>query len=216
MNHVPYVLFVDDDAGMASSMKFLLDTEKITCHHFASGEAFLVAIQKTPSLLNGPGCILLDIRMQTVSGLDVFEHLKKISPQMVMPVAFITGHGDVPIVTRVLREGAHDFMQKPIAGEDLLQRIENYFKESEVRLVKNRHLHEVMERIESLTGKEHQIMQHLFEGESNKEIAEKLSNSVRTVELRRAAIYDKLRVKSVVELVRLLESIGWNNQSPTI
>jgi FixJ family two-component response regulator len=75
---------------------------------------------------------------------------------------------------------------------------------------------EVMERIESLTGKEHQIMQHLFEGESNKEIAEKLCNSVRTVELRRAAIYDKLRVKSVVELVRLLESIGWNNQSPTI
>lgn len=216
MNHVPYVLFVDDDAGMASSMKFLLDTEKITCHHFASGETFLVAIQKTPSLLNGPGCILLDIRLQTVSGLDVFEHLKKINPQMVMPVAFITGHGDVPIVTRVLREGAHDFMQKPIAGEDLLQRIENYFKESEVRLVKNRHLNEVTERIESLTGKEHQIMQHLFEGESNKEIAEKLSNSVRTVELRRAAIYDKLRVKSVVELVRLLEGIGWNNQSPKI
>jgi FixJ family two-component response regulator len=212
MNLVPYVLFVDDDAGMASSMKFLLDTEKITCHHFSSGEAFLEAIKKTPALLNGPGCILLDIRMHTVSGLDVFEHLKTINPQMLMPVSFITGHGDVPIVTRVLREGAHDFMQKPIAGEDLLQRIEGYFKESEARLARDRHHQEVMERVESLTGKEHLIMQHLFEGEANKEIAEKLGNSVRTVELRRAAIYDKLKVKSVVELVRLLESIDWKNQ----
>jgi two-component system response regulator DctR len=69
-----------------------------------------------------------------------------------------------------------------------------------------------MERVDSLTGKEHLIMQHLFEGEANKEIAEKLGNSVRTVELRRAAIYDKLKVKSVVELVRLLESIDWKNQ----
>lgn len=213
MNQVPYMLFVDDDAGMASSMKFLLDTERITCHHFTSGEVFLEAIQKTPTLLNGPGCILLDIRMHTVSGLDVFDQLKKINPQMVMPVAFITGHGDVPIVTRVLREGAYDFMQKPIAGEDLLQRIEGYFLESEARLMKVHHHREVTERLESLTGKEHLIMQHLFEGEANKEIAEKLGNSVRTVELRRAAIYDKLKVKSVVELVRLLESIGWKNQS---
>jgi FixJ family two-component response regulator len=212
MNQVPYVLFVDDDAGMASSMKFLLDTEKIICHHYSSGEDFLEAIRKLPSLLNGPGCILLDIRMHTVSGLDVFEHIKTINPLMVMPVAFITGHGDVPIVTRVMREGAYDFMQKPIASEDLLQRIEGYFKESEIRLSKDHHNKEVMERVESLTGKEHLIMQHLFEGESNKEIAEKLGNSVRTVELRRAAIYDKLKVKSVVELVRLLESIGWKYQ----
>ncbi len=212
MNQVPYVLFVDDDAGIASSLKFLLDTEKISCHHFQSGEAFLQAIQKTPSLLDGPGCILLDIRMQTVSGLDVFDHLKKINPQMVMPVAFITGHGDVPIVTRVLREGAYDFMQKPIAGDDLVQRIYGYFKESGLRLNKDKHNKEVQERVASLTGKEYLIMQHLFEGESNKEIAEKLGNSVRTVELRRAAIYDKLKVKSVVELVRTLESVGWQNQ----
>jgi FixJ family two-component response regulator len=80
-------------------------------------------------------------------------------------------------------------------------------------LAKDRHHKEVMARVESLTGKEHLIMQHLFEGEANKEIAEKLGNSVRTVELRRAAIYDKLKVKSVVELVRLLESIYWNNQA---
>ena len=212
MNQVPYVLFVDDDAGIASSLKFLLDTEKISCHRFQSGEAFLQAIQETPSLLDGPGCILLDIRMQTVSGLDVFDHLKKINPQMVMPVAFITGHGDVPIVTRVLREGAYDFMQKPIAGDDLVQRIYGYFKESGLRLNKDKHNKEVQERVASLTGKEYLIMQHLFEGESNKEIAEKLGNSVRTVELRRAAIYDKLKVKSVVELVRTLESVGWQNQ----
>lgn len=206
----PYVLFVDDDFGMSNSMKFLLDAEKIPLRHFSSGQEFLDAIHKDPELLAGPGCLFLDIRMPVMSGLDVFEQLKKNHPQLCLPIVFITGHGDVPIVTRVLREGAFDFIQKPFTGEDLLLRIERYFDESNQRWKAGQHRDEVMERIHSLTERECLIMQKLFEGLSNKEIAEQLGNSVRTVELRRAAIYDKMKVRSVVELTRLLDSIHWD------
>ena len=211
MNYIPYVLYVDDDDGIAKSMKFLFDTEKINSHYFNSGEVFLESINKKPQLLDGPGCILLDIRMKELSGLDVFEKLKKIDMYLVMPIIFMTGHGDVPIVTRVLKEGAIDFLQKPIAGEEFLQKIQDYFKISDGLWQKKNHQLETSERLSSLTAKESLVMSHLFKGNSNKEIAEKLGNSVRTVELRRASIYDKLRVRSVVEMVRLLESIGWTS-----
>ena len=207
LNQSPYVLFVDDDEGIAKSMKFMFDADKVNYEHFESGEAFLAAIHKMPSLLEGPGCILLDIRMKKISGLDVFDELKKTQTEFVMPIIFMTGHGDVPIVTRVLKEGAIDFLQKPISGDELLHKLTNYFKVSNNLWVKKQHLISVKESLLSLTSKEYLIMQHLYRGESNKEIAEQLGNSVRTVELRRAAIYDKLRVKSVVDMVRLLEGI---------
>ena len=203
----PYVLFVDDDEGIAKSLKFMFDADKVKYEHFESGEAFLAAIHKKPFLLEGPGCILLDIRMKKISGLDVFDELKKTQTEFVMPIIFMTGHGDVPIVTRVMKEGAIDFLQKPISGDELLKKIGNYFKVSSNLWTKKQHLISVKESLSSLTSKEYLIMQHLYRGESNKDIAEQLGNSVRTVELRRAAIYDKLRVKSVVEMVRLLESI---------
>lgn len=212
LNQSPYVLFVDDDEGIAKSMKFMFDADKITYEHFESGEAFLAAIHKKPSLLDGPGCILLDIRMKKISGLDVFDELKKTQTEFVMPIIFMTGHGDVPIVTRVLKEGAIDFLQKPISGDELLTKLGNYFKISSNLWTKKQHLISVKESLSSLTSKEYLIMQHLYRGESNKDIAEQLGNSVRTVELRRAAIYDKLRVKSVVEMVRLLESIHLDEQ----
>jgi len=207
MNQTPYVIFVDDDQGIAKSMKFLLDAEKITSQYFESGEVFLDAIQKQPSLLEGPGCIFLDIRMKKISGLDVFEELKKYGTDSVMPIIFMTGHGDVPIVTRVLKEGAIDFLQKPIPGDELLKKVEDYFEISNNLWSKKQQRISVEDRLASLTSKEFLIMKHLYTGESNKDIAEQLGNSVRTVELRRAAIYDKLRVRSVVEMVRILEGI---------
>ena len=204
-----YVVFVDDDTGIANSMKFLLETEKISFQHFVSGDAFMQACQAQPELLQGPGCLFLDIRMPGASGLEVFDWLRNTHPNAALPVIFMTGHGDVPIVTRVLKEGAFDFIQKPFSGEDLIVRIERYFAESKTRWMNQAHFIEVRERVDSLTERERLIMQKLFEGLSNKEIAEQLGNSVRTVELRRASIYDKLKVRSAVELARLLDSIDW-------
>lgn len=209
----PYVVLVDDDHGLANSMTFLLEVEKIPCQHFASGQALMDASKTDPDLLQGPGCLFLDIRMPGISGLEVFDWLRNAHPQCTMPVIFMTGHGDVPIVTRVLKEGAFDFIQKPFSGGDLLDRIARYFAESQQRWLQNAHFQDVQERVDSLTERERLIMQKLFEGLSNKEIAEQLGNSVRTVELRRAAIYDKMKVRSAVELARLLDSIQWATPS---
>ena len=158
------------------------------------------------------GCILLDIRMNKLSGLDVFEKLRQINCSM--PIIFMTGHGDIQIVARVMQEGAYDFMEKPVAGEELISRVKKCLSVSMDLWEQNNHKESVIKRIETLTGKEKVIMGLLFEGHANKEIADKLGNSVRTIELRRATIYDKLQISNAVELVRLLDSIGWKSTEP--
>lgn len=209
----PYVIFVDDDPGIVGSMSFLLKAERIDFFSFSSGEEFLKEIKNKPALLIGPGCILLDIRMNKISGLDVFNYLKNSNVSSCMPVAFMTGHGDVQVVARVMQDGAFDFMPKPVSGEELISRIKKYFQVS-IELCTKRDRHDqIYALLNTLTAKEKEVMSLLFEGASNKEIAEKLGNSVRTIELRRAAVFDKLHVINAVELVRLLDSIDWKKIS---
>lgn len=209
----PYLIVVDDDSGMLRSIEFLLQTEKLHCHSFSSGAALFDEIDATPALLNGPGCILLDVRMPEMSGVEVFEKLTAMAPDLSMLVIFITAHGDVALVTKVLKQGAVDFIPKPFSAEDLLQRIQQYFDISRERYIRNAVKFDVYARIAELTDRERFVMKHLFDGLSNKEIAELMGNSVRTIELRRAAIYDKLNVKSAVELARLLENVHWRGMS---
>lgn len=205
----PYVIAIDDDAGMLKSMDFLLKTERIPVRLFSGGPAFFAEVQTHPELLNGPGCILLDVRMPDMNGLEVFDKLIAIDGNLNMPVIFITAHGDIALVTKVLKQGAVDFIPKPFSAEDLLLRLHQYFEISRARYSRKASIQSVHLRISHLTERELFVMEHLFEGLSNKEIAELLGNSVRTIELRRAAIYDKLNVKSAVELARLLENAEW-------
>jgi len=209
LNYAPYVILIEDDPGMSKSLEFLLSTEKIKCIHFPSGIEFMEAIKQDETLLEGPGCILLDVRMPQMSGIEVFDKLNSIHPDLPMPVIFITGHGDVPLVIKVLKEGAYDFIQKPFSAESLLQRLSGYFGQSIERKNILNQRNECFKKIDGLTDKERSVMEHLYEGMSNKEIAELMGNSVRTIELRRAAIYDKMDVKSTVELARLLQTIDW-------
>ncbi len=208
----PYVIVVDDDPGMLQSIEFLLQTEKLKCYAFSSGTALFEKFQTQPDLLSGPGCILLDVRMPGMSGVEVFDKLTAMDPEMNMPVIFITAHGDVALVTKVLKQGAVDFIPKPFSAEDLLLRIQEYFEISRARYIRKATKLDVFQRVAELTERELFVMQHLFDGLSNKEIAELLGNSVRTIELRRAAIYDKLNIKSAVELARLLENVQWSKQ----
>lgn len=209
LNSRPYVILVDDDYGLSASVRFLLQSENIPCECFESGDEFLKSVRIEPKLLQGPGCILLDMRMPGMNGSEVFDQLRQIKPECSMPVAFLTAHGDVPLVTRVLTLGAADFIQKPASAETLLEKIKSYFLLSEERTKADQMRLEVMSRIESLTGREKAVMNLLYEGMANKEIAEKLGNSVRTIELRRASVYDKLKVHSAIELARMLQSIDW-------
>jgi two-component system, LuxR family, response regulator DctR len=199
-----YVILVDDDTGMSASVQFLLQSEQIRCECFASGAEFIERIKQDPALIAGPGCILLDMRMPGMNGSEAFDQLR------VMPVIFLTAHGDVPLVTRVLTLGATDFIQKPASAETLLEKIRGYFAISQARRQNMQKLQDILERIASLTGRERAVMNLLYEGLANKDIAEKLGNSVRTIELRRAAVYDKLRVHSAIELARLLQGIDWS------
>lgn len=212
----PIVILVDDDEGLGASLRFLLDAERIGCQHFLSGKALIQALRQSPppAWTGSPGCVLLDVRMPGENGTDVFEQIKKLAPGLPLPVVFMTGHGDVPLVTRVLKEGAFDFIQKPIEGEALLARLNDYFNESTNRLAELELRRSVEEKIDTLTEREREVMWHLYLGQSNKEIAEKLGNSVRTIELRRATIYDKMGVKNTVEMARLLERIGWQAAQP--
>jgi two-component system response regulator DctR len=205
----PYVVVVDDDPGMLRSIGFMLHAEKIRCLPFSGGEAFFEELQTRPELLQGPGCLLLDLRMPGMSGLEVFERLMQREPDPTLAIIFITAHGEVSIVARVLKQGAVDFIQKPFDAETMLRQLQDYFEISRKRFVRKAAKADVLSKINDLTDKEQIVMSLLFEGLSNKEIAEKLSNSVRTIELRRASVYDKLHVRSVVEMTRLLESIDW-------
>jgi RNA polymerase sigma factor (sigma-70 family) len=205
----PYVIVIDDDPGMSKSIEFLLNTEKIKSICFSSGTDFFEQLKSDPSLIEGPGCILLDVRMPDMNGIEVFERLASLYSDLTLPVSFITAHGDVPLVTKVLKQGAIDFIQKPFSAEDLVLRVHQYFDISRLRYQQKIKINQVLARINELTERERTVMDCLYEGLSNKEIAESLGNSVRTIELRRASIYDKLQVKSVVELARLLESINW-------
>jgi two-component system response regulator DctR len=208
---LPYVIVVDDDLGMLKSIEFLLQTEKIRCLTFQDSVAFLQQVEARPELIGGPGCLLLDLRMPGMSGLEVFDRLMALDADPAMSIIFITAHGEVSIVTRVLKQGAVDFVQKPFVAEDMLARLLQYCELSQQRFRRKAVRLSVKERIEELTEREAAVMNLLFDGLSNKEIAEKLGNSVRTIELRRASVYDKLHVKSVVELARLLESLQWKS-----
>ena len=205
----PYVILIDDDTGMSKSIDFLLDVEKIKCILFGDGFDFMEAINNDAKILEGPGCIFLDVRMPNMNGLEVFDKLNANFHDLPMPVIFMTGHGDVPLVLKVLKEGAFDFIQKPFPAETLLQRLTDYFQES----IRRRNLllqkNEFHKKFDSLTGKEREVLEYLYEGMSNKQVAELMNNSVRTIELRRAAIYDKMDVKSTVELARLLQTVKW-------
>ena len=205
----PHVVLVDDDTGLAGSLRFLLQAEKIASVHCASGAEFLDQVRTNAEWTQGPGCVLLDVRMPNENGVQIFEALKVLSPDFPLPIIFMTGHGDVPLVTKVLKEGAFDFIQKPMDGEQLLQRLNDYFRESERRWQQVNEKQRIVGRIETLTERERAVMLELYRGQSNKDIAEALGNSIRTIELRRATIYDKMGVKNTVEMARLLQSIGW-------
>lgn len=209
---VPYVIAIDDDHGMLKSMDFLLKTERIQSRLFSGGSEFFAEVKSHPELLNGPGCILLDVRMPDMNGLEVFDQLISIDENLNMPVIFITAHGDITLVTKVLKQGAVDFISKPFSAEDLLLRLHQYFEISRSRYARKANIESVLQRISQLTERELFVMEHLFEGLSNKDIAELLGNSVRTIELRRAAVYDKLNVKSAVGLARLLENADWKKK----
>jgi two-component system response regulator FixJ len=192
----PTIYVVDDDDGMRRALDTLLGTVGYKTAVFSRPSEFLVNYK-----LDAPGCLVLDIRMPGMSGLELQQHLNRMGSML--PVIFITGHGDVPMAVQAMKEGAFEFIQKPFRDQDLLDRINHALKQdAENRNMVARRV-EVLHRLESLTPRERQVMDFVVDGAANKVIAIDLELSERTVEIHRAKVMEKMGARSVAHLVKL-------------
>lgn len=200
------VFIVDDDAGVREALAWLLRSRRLPTQAFESADAFAQFLQD-----QGPtwrpaqaGCVLLDVRMPGMSGLALFEQLIERQLLDVLPVIFLTGHADVPTAVDAVKRGAFDFCEKPFSDNALVDRIELALQRSTDHLMQLQARRNVQQHLAELTDRERDVMNLVIEGLPNKLIADQLGISVRTVEVHRARVFDKMAVKSAVELANLL------------
>lgn len=188
---------VDDDEAIRDSLSWLLDSRGVPSLVYASAESFLKAW--SPAL---GGCILLDIRMEGMSGIELFERL--LERGCSLPVIFLTGHGDVPMAVSTLKNGAFDFVEKPCNDNVLVDRVIEALKRDAARCAAAASADSINSRINGLTTRERQVMELVLAGKPNKRIADELKISMRTVEVHRASLFDKMGVRTAVELAQKL------------
>lgn len=199
------VYIVDDDTGVREALAWLLRSRRLPCQSFDSGEAFLAHINNDVS--DQPACLLLDVRMPGMSGLTLFDHLVERGLHQSMPVIFLTGHADVPTAVDAVKRGAFDFCEKPFSDNALVDRIETALSQSSALADERMAVKRLRSRLEELTERERDVMRLVVDGLPNKRIADQLDISVRTVEVHRARVFDKMEVKSAVELANMLRKM---------
>jgi two-component system, LuxR family, response regulator FixJ len=200
MKNKPTVFIVDDDEGIREGLSLLLETVGQPCELFASAVEFLDAFNPEQA-----GCLVLDIRMPRMTGLDLQEQLMNMNSAL--PIIFITGHGDIPMAVEAMRRGALDFIRKPFREQDLLDRINEALEVDAGKRRQNHDRQQLRDRIESLSERERQVFECVAEGKMNKVIALDLGISERTVEVHRSHVMKKLEARTLAQLVRLkLES----------
>jgi RNA polymerase sigma factor (sigma-70 family) len=197
MTKTPVVMVVDDDSGVRNAMRILLKSVGIDAMVYASAQEFLGAWQPSQ-----PGCLVLDIRMPGMSGLELQQQLNLRGA--VVPVIFMTGHGDIPMAVEAMQHGAFDFLQKPFRDQDLLDRIQRAIaRDSERRESLGEHAR-IEAHLESLTAREREVLDLMVKGKQNKQIAQELGVSPRTIEIHRSRVMEKMDAHSVAELVRMM------------
>jgi two-component system, LuxR family, response regulator DctR len=206
---LPVVYLVDDEDVVRDALAWLLRSRRLLSEGFASAEAFEAWL--APRLAEGanpwpdaPACLVLDVRMPGTSGLVLFERLADRGLLPVLPILFLTGHGDVPTAVAAVKQGAFDFVEKPFSNNALVDRIEQALTVSAQALLQRRELVAAARSLAELTEREREVMDLVVAGRPNKLIADALSISVRTVEVHRARVFEKMNVKSAVELANKL------------
>lgn len=200
------VYIVDDDAGVRDALAWLLRSRRLHSEAFDSGEAFDAHVAGK-FMVKSPACVLLDVRMAGLSGLAMFEKLIAYGLQPTLPVIFLTGHADVPTAVAAVKRGAFDFCEKPFSDNALVDRIEQALQHSAAALAEHNQSSGLQARLDGLTDRERDVMKLVVGGLPNKLVADQLDISVRTVEVHRARVFDKMGVKSAVELANLMRSI---------
>ena len=195
--HEPAVFVVDDDTAVRDSLALLLRSVDLKSEAYSSANEFLDAYDATR-----PGCLVLDVRMQGMSGLELQQELDKL--HSTLPIIFLTAHGDVPMAVTAVKAGAVDFIQKPFRDQDLIDKIQHAIEEdARIRkMLADRQ--QILTRIESLTPREHEVMEMVVDGKANKVIAIDLGLSQRTVEIHRARVMQKMGADSVSQLVQMV------------
>ncbi|NMY36295.1 MULTISPECIES: response regulator [unclassified Pseudomonas] len=197
----PMVYVVDDDQGMLDSTVWLLESVGLHAVPFTSGHAFLQACD--PSL---NACVLLDVRMPSMGGLHVQQALRERG--ITMPVIFVSGHADVPIVVRAFKAGAHDFIEKPYNEQLLLDSVQQALNARTPQQVASQELSEVQARLNSLTPRERDVLMPLVKGYTTREIAELLAVSVKTIDLYRSRVMKRMQAHHLPDLVGMAIAAG--------
>ena len=200
------VYIVDDDADVREALAWLLRSRRLLSECFDSAEAFDARISGRFEVL-APSCVLLDVRMAGLSGLAMFEKLIAYGLQPTLPVIFLTGHADVPTAVATVKRGAFDFCEKPFSDNALVDRVEQALQHSAAALTQYNASSGLQARLDGLTERERDVMRLVVGGLPNKLVADQLDISVRTVEVHRARVFDKMGVKSAVELANLLRNL---------
>ncbi|MFY9949629.1 MAG: response regulator transcription factor [Candidatus Sulfotelmatobacter sp.] len=198
--HDPVVFVIDDDRMIRDGLQSLIRSVGLRVETFASARDFLGA--KRPDT---PACLVLDVRMPGLSGLDL--QLKLRDDGIPIPIIFITGHGDIPMSVRAMKEGAHEFLTKPVRGQDLLDAVQKAIASDRALRQERLEANEIRSRFESLTPREKEVLDLVVEGLLNKQIADQLGMSELTVKTHRAHVMEKTHADSLAHLVRMAEKL---------
>ncbi len=192
---------VDDEDVIRDSLSWLARSRNIAATCYDSGDKFSELLNKAINFAPDGDCVLLDVRMPGLSGTSLFDTLSAKQLTKRLPVIFLTGHGDVPMAVDTLKRGAFDFFEKPFNDNKLMDRVQEALAQSrEAGAIAVIH-----DRLATLSAREHEVLELILLGKMNKVIADKLGISMRTVEVHRAHIFDKMQVKTAVELAGLLK-----------
>jgi FixJ family two-component response regulator len=196
----PIVFIVDDDDSVRKALTRLIKSVDLTVETFASADDFL----KRDSH-NGPACLVLDIRMPGLSGLDLQDEL--VAAGRTLPIIFVSAHGNIPLSVRAMKAGAVDFIEKPFEDQTLLDAINQSLKKDRQAKLEQAEVREIQRRADSLTPREREVFALVVSGKLNKQIAFKLGTSERTIKAHRARVMKKMQAKSLADLIRLAEKV---------
>jgi FixJ family two-component response regulator len=197
---IPTVFIVDDDRGMRQAVQDLVESVGLRAESFATGQEFLNN-RRDPN----PSCLVLDVRLPQMSGLDFQRQLAEIGMQI--PIIFITAHGDIPMSVRALKSGAVEFLTKPFRDQDLLDAIQQALQRDRMALEQQAEILDVRKRYQTLTPREREVMALVVSGLLNKQIASEIGASEATVKIHRGNMMQKMHVGSLIELVRMADKL---------